>query len=78
VSTRTIVEINHDHLGELRRDSKPLQWLLAALSACDTADPEVRRLLNMHGLRVLGQRHHSEPEWVQSNGGVAPSDGGQQ
>lgn len=65
MSTRTIIEINHDHLGELRRDGYPLARLLAVLAACDTANPEEQQLLRQSGIRILGQRHHSEPEWEQ-------------
>ena len=65
MSTRTIIEINHDHLGELRRDIYPLARLLAVLAACDTANEAERQLLRGWGIRILGQRHHSEPDWVQ-------------
>ena len=66
MSTRTIIEINHDYLRELkpggfREDLMPtlLKRLGGGLDAGD------REYLAAHGIRILGQRHHSEPEWEQ-------------
>ena len=62
MSTRTIIEINHDFLRE--RGRVELMDLWSALPSS-----EVARLLNLSGgkpfnwssgVRVLAQRHHSE------------------
>lgn len=66
MSTRTIIEINHDCL-HLLGHSHALYSLLA-----DLAMSNIPAILNKegpfeyaNGIRILGQRHHSEPEWVQ-------------
>lgn len=62
MSTRTIVEINHDYLHDL--EHHPERWgeLVRGLKTL-----EYNRALNdgetptaISGVRVLGQRHHSE------------------
>lgn len=62
MSTRTIIEINHDCLRP-----SDLENLLALWKQLGSS--EVARLLNVsggdpvrwsNGLRILGQRHHSE------------------
>lgn len=64
MSTRTIIEINHDYLSELAHEPEHMHEVIRALQGCD-----LRRLADnrVPGIRVLGQRHHSEPEWKQSN-----------
>jgi hypothetical protein len=71
MSTRTIIELNHDHLANLkpggfREDLMPtlLQRLGGGIEQGD------KDLLAAYGIRILGQRHHSEPEWEQANAGV--------
>lgn len=64
MSTRTIIEINHDYLGSrsVEQTEKLIVSLLYFLrcggwiEACKDYEPAIR---------VLGQRHHSEPEWKQ-------------
>ena len=64
MSTRTIIEINHDFIHDLRRNPERFMELLTALSSCDAT-----AALNKNdgkpvnwcgGIRLLGQRHHSE------------------
>jgi hypothetical protein len=69
MSTRTIIEINHDHLSRLLK----ADWgdLVLALSCCEF-NPALNRgetpeWPKCKGVRILGQRHHSEPEWVQGS-----------
>lgn len=62
MSTRTIVEINHDYLAHLLEDRTFLRDLILELMST-----EVTRRLNTQGphdflcgIRILAQRHHSE------------------
>jgi hypothetical protein len=68
MSTRTIIELNHDYIRSVRTLGD-LHDLLQKLGLS-----EVTEALNRnggkptvwngnHAIRVLGQRHHSEPEW---------------
>lgn len=70
MSTRTIIELNHDYIANARTLGD-LHDLLRKLRSS-----EVTGELNRHGgkpftwsgnhaIRILGQRHHSEPEWKQ-------------
>jgi len=63
VSTRTIIEINHDYMHDL-----PSLWddLIRHLQSGDSWVPKERL---RPCIRILGQRHHSEPEWVQGSDG---------
>jgi hypothetical protein len=62
VSTRTIVEINHDYLRRLG----PEQWaeLMTALASSSVTGQlnraEGKPVNWTTGIRILGQRHHSE------------------
>ena len=60
VSMRTVIEINHAYLNKLR-DGESFMWhrLLMGLSSCDIDQGE-KEFLASRGLRILGQRHHSE------------------
>lgn len=73
MSTRTIIELNHDYIRNVRTLGD-LHDLLQKLGMSD-----VTAALNRnggkpivwngnHAIRILGQRHHSEPEWEQGNG----------
>ena len=62
MSTRTIIEINHDHLNRLMGEPEYMQRLLLLLSGTlfvadlnkgSTPEP-------ISGVRILAQRHHSE------------------
>lgn len=59
MSVRTIVEINHDYLHDLREHPERIELLWTLLSSCDhqrlndVAQP-------VPGIRFLGQRHHSD------------------
>jgi len=58
MSTRTIIEINHDYLAELTAaDLDELKRQLASGGINPEIDPYP---LRHQGVRVLGQRHHSE------------------
>lgn len=60
MSTRTIIEINHDAINALLDvDAFILPRLLVSLRSC-LLDEKEREFLAAHGIRVLGQRHHSE------------------
>lgn len=62
MSTRTVIEINHDYLRQLG----PEQWaeLMTALASSSVTGQlnraEGKPVNWTSGLRVLGQRHHSE------------------
>lgn len=59
MSTRTIIEINHDYLHDLRtRDSFLWARLLLDLAGCELNADE-RQFFAAHGIRILGSRHHS-------------------
>jgi hypothetical protein len=64
VSTRTVIEINHDYLN--LATAHDLMWLLRHLG--HSSMPELRETIGSSGVRILGQRHHSEPEWKQERG----------
>lgn len=55
MSIRTIIEINHDYWQDLRDNPDSMKDLLNALT--DKRE-EFYRL--PRGVRILGQRHHSE------------------
>lgn len=61
MSTRTIIEINHDHLNV--RTAHDLMWILRHLGHASVS--ELQATSDGVGVRILGQRHHSEPEWEQ-------------
>jgi hypothetical protein len=68
VSTRTIIEINHDYLHTLRDRPDLLETLLRELSGSSipaALNKHGRRYEYAPGIQILGQRHHSEPEWKQ-------------
>jgi hypothetical protein len=54
VSTRTIIEINHDRLNDLIEDRSFLRDFLMMLRAGDKPDFE------FVGIRFLAQRHHAD------------------
>lgn len=60
MSTRTIIEINHDYLHDLIAHPEQLSHLIMALRWA--SPPDVERMLesSTQGLRFLGRRHHSE------------------
>lgn len=57
MSTRTVIEINHDYLSDLSHEPEHMAEVIRALQSCD-----LKRLQHnaVPGIRVLGQRHHSE------------------
>lgn len=62
MSTRTVIEINHDYIAGLVRNPDEFLNLLKTLTGS-----EITRALNRgevprfgSGITVLGQRHHSE------------------
>jgi hypothetical protein len=57
VSTRTVIEINHDYLGHLEDHPERLADLVRALKS--SHQPYIDQVLPS-GIRILGQRHHSE------------------
>lgn len=56
MSTRSIIEINHDYLRDLHAE-EVWDWLERKLRTGTGEVPPTPML------RVLGQRHHSDPEW---------------
>lgn len=65
MSTRTIVEINHDRLGEIERLDKG-QLLELIRQITDTSVP--RRNSMLFGVRTLVVRHHSTSLAILVNG----------
>ena len=57
MSIRTIIEVNHDCLADLERHPEALQRLWRMLGAGEGHRIESG---DIPGIRVLGQRHHSE------------------
>lgn len=62
VSTRTVIEINHDYIADLVRDPGEFLDLLKTLTGSEITAAlnrgEVPRFWS--GITVLGQRHHSQ------------------
>ena len=56
MSTRTIIEINHDHLHDLKRYPERLVAFLRALGLTDERHLQAN---TPNGIRVLAQRHHT-------------------
>lgn len=54
MSTRTVIEINHDLISQLDAQD----W--EAIKRMCTNHPDTRHYRQVNGVRVLGQRHHSE------------------
>lgn len=63
MSTRTIIEINHDYLGELSKDDDAYFKVLLSMLRSGVG---VNSDLGVPGVRIIGQRHHSDPEWEQA------------
>lgn len=57
MSHRTIIEVNHDFLHDLK--DRPELWL-EVLQKMFTSDWECRHTQQVPGVRKLGERHHSE------------------
>lgn len=55
MSTRTIIEINHDHIARMTADD----WDDIKNMCLHFPDLD-HHYRNVNGVRVLGQRHHSE------------------
>lgn len=60
MSTRTVIELNHDYLGRLMREPWIWERLVQALVTCNANDADEQRVLAALGIRILAQRHHSE------------------
>jgi hypothetical protein len=54
MSTRTVIEINHDYLHDLLEHPDRVQSFLLRLRGTTAAEHAPT------GIRILGQRHHSE------------------
>jgi hypothetical protein len=65
MSTRTVIELNHDYMRELQ-DPKNFEALLALMRSCALGNVGPAGDVGLPGIRVLGQRHHSEPEFRQT------------
>lgn len=55
MSIRTVIEINHDYLHQLRDDRDWFEDLSRILASGSKPEPG-----EFPGIRYLGQRHHSE------------------
>lgn len=53
MSTRTIIEINHDYIANMDNDD---WWAIKQM--CLHKDP--RYGYEVNGVRILGERHHTE------------------
>lgn len=60
MSIRTALEINHDHLDVLL-DPEAMAWLKMYLASGDAE--KIDSMRHPYGIKFLGQRHHSEPEF---------------
>lgn len=68
MSIRTIIEINHDLLHQIRND--PHAFADALCSAVCDGSGRRKELLKLHGARFLAQRHHSTALEVKIGGRV--------
>jgi hypothetical protein len=60
MSTRTIIEINHDYIHDLEADPSQLRALLLMARSGALANVGPTGSVGLPGIRILGQRHHSE------------------
>lgn len=61
VSTRTVIELNHDFIHDLRENPHFLDRLLRMAATDELVENTGRRGgVGLPGIRILGQRHHSE------------------
>lgn len=61
MSIRTVIEINHDYLRDLADNPQHLAYFLLGLGLSrHNRDFPITSPDGLHGIRVLGQRHHSE------------------
>ena len=62
MSTRTVIEINHDYLQDLEQHPEYWEALIRGLRSCgfNAALNEGDTPSAAPGVRVLGQRHHSQ------------------
>ena len=73
MSTRTLIEINHDRLHELQQRPSILAEIMAELgitihgAALNEANSRGHALDLGHGVRLVMQRHHSTDASVKSN-----------
>lgn len=72
MSTRTIIEINHDHLHSLKSDPEWWMSLLGNLgtshfgAALNEANADGCPIYLGHGVRLALQRHHSDATTVKA------------
>jgi hypothetical protein len=57
MSIRTVIEVNHDYIGRLLEDGHISQELYRWVQDHYVKS---RATLPVQGMRILGQRHHSE------------------
>ncbi len=62
MSQRTLIEINHDFTGEIDREDT--QFVIDLVSYLRAGGERSKQNLERYGLRVLGRRHHSDPEFL--------------
>lgn len=62
MSTRTIIEINHDYLHDLSKDDDAYFKVLLSMlrSGVGASEKHLNTSLGVPGVRILAQRHHSE------------------
>ena len=58
MSIRTIIEINHDYWHELQNNPEAMLKIFQSISNYPPAENDYRHYIS--GIRILGQRHHSE------------------
>jgi hypothetical protein len=58
MSTRTIIEVNHDMIEDLKNDGHIGPQLFRVI--CESMGRDNPHGLSVRGVRILGQRHHSE------------------
>ena len=65
MSIRTIIEINHDYMPQL---PELFLAVLKQVKQCNYSNDHLPS-----GIRILGERHHSEPEWIQKGSDEPPT-----
>lgn len=68
MSIRTVIEINHDMLRDLKEDPQWAQKLYKCLATQSWTEEDRQGLYTKfaapNGVRVLLQRHHSDDLWI--------------
>lgn len=65
MSTRSLIEIDHDRFGTIKRDPQLFLQALLEYMRNPTSESLKQDLWTLFGVNVFGQRHHSSPYHIQ-------------